>query len=136
MSRYIALIEHDIDGYGASFPDCPGCVAQGATLDETLILAAEALAEWMTDRRSDGLSPVAASTLSDIAALPDVRLAIESGALLLGVPLLLDEGRAVKANLSLDAGLLAAIDKAAEQRGVTRSAYLASAARQKMVLDG
>jgi metal-responsive CopG/Arc/MetJ family transcriptional regulator len=38
----------------------------------------------------------------------------------------------VKANLSLDAGLLAAIDDAAASRGLTRSAFLASAAREKI----
>jgi hypothetical protein len=34
------------------------------------------------------------------------------------VPLVLDAGRPVKANLSLDAGLLDAIDEAAERRGL------------------
>jgi metal-responsive CopG/Arc/MetJ family transcriptional regulator len=46
--------------------------------------------------------------------------------------LLLDSGRAVRANLSLDAGLLDAIDEAAKAHGLTRSAFLASAAREKI----
>src|SRR5450756_729220 len=45
---------------------------------------------------------------------------------------LLDSGRAVRANLSLDAGLLDAIDEAAKAHGLTRSAFLASAAREKI----
>jgi metal-responsive CopG/Arc/MetJ family transcriptional regulator len=48
------------------------------------------------------------------------------------VPLILDAGRAVKANLSLDAGLLEAIDDAAEAHGLTRSAFITSAAREKI----
>jgi hypothetical protein len=48
------------------------------------------------------------------------------------VPLIIGAGRAVQANLSLDAGLLAAIDEAAA-RGLTRSAFLASAARAKIL---
>jgi hypothetical protein len=48
------------------------------------------------------------------------------------VPLVLDAGRAVRANLSLDAGLLDAIDEAAKAHGLTRSAFLASAAREKI----
>jgi metal-responsive CopG/Arc/MetJ family transcriptional regulator len=52
------------------------------------------------------------------------------------VPLILETGRAVKANLSLDAGLLAAIDEAAAARGLTRSAFLASAAREKIAAEG
>jgi metal-responsive CopG/Arc/MetJ family transcriptional regulator len=43
-----------------------------------------------------------------------------------------DSGRAVRANLSLDAGLLDAIDEAAKAHGLTRSAFLASAAREKI----
>ena len=43
------------------------------------------------------------------------------------VPLILDRGRPVKANISLDAGLLEAIDDEAVRRGLTRSGFLASA---------
>jgi hypothetical protein len=52
------------------------------------------------------------------------------------VPLVLETGRPVKANLSLDAGLLAAIDEAAAARGLTRSAFLSSAAREKIRAEG
>ena len=52
------------------------------------------------------------------------------------MPLVLDAGRPFKANLSLDAGLLEAIDAAAERRGLTRSAFLASAAREKVGSEG
>ncbi len=47
-----------------------------------------------------------------------------------------NSGRPVKANLSLDAGLLDAIDEAAKRRGLTRSAFLASAAREKIESEG
>src|SRR6202035_1658985 len=63
---------------------------------------------------------------------PEVAAALAHGAVLAIVPLVLDAGRPVKANLSLDAGLLAAIDEAAAARGLTRSAFLASAAREKI----
>jgi len=42
----------------------------------------------------------------------------------------------VKANLSLDADLLAAIDEAAAARGVTRQAFLSSSAREKIRSEG
>jgi metal-responsive CopG/Arc/MetJ family transcriptional regulator len=48
------------------------------------------------------------------------------------VPLILPGGKSVRANLSLDEGLLAAIDEAARLQGVTRSAFLAAAARDKI----
>jgi len=49
------------------------------------------------------------------------------------IPLLLDSGRSVRANVSFDAALLEAIDAAAKQRGLSRSAFLASAARGKIM---
>jgi predicted RNase H-like HicB family nuclease len=44
MCQFIALIHKDADSdYGVSFPDLPGCVTAGATLDEARDMAAEAL---------------------------------------------------------------------------------------------
>jgi len=40
------------------------------------------------------------------------------------------------ANLSLDAGMLEAIDEAANARGLTRSAFIASAVREKIAKEG
>jgi len=50
--------------------------------------------------------------------------------------LLIDSGRSVKANLSMDTCLLSAIDDAATARGLTRSAFLSSAAREKISTEG
>jgi hypothetical protein len=66
---------------------------------------------------------------------PDVAEAIAEGAALAMVPLVLDTGRPARANLSLDAGLLAALDEAAAAKGLTRSAFVASAVREKIVDD-
>ena len=44
----------------------------------------------------------------------------------------IESGRPVKANISLDQGLLDAIDVAGKRAGLTRSAFLASAAREKI----
>jgi uncharacterized protein (DUF1778 family) len=46
---------------------------------------------------------------------------------------LMAEGRV---NLSLDAAALAMIDEAAGKRGLTRSAFLVSAARDKVLAEG
>jgi predicted RNase H-like HicB family nuclease len=45
MTAYVALIHKDADSdYGVSFPDLPGCVSAGSTLDEAIAMAKEALA--------------------------------------------------------------------------------------------
>ena len=44
MPHYIALIHKEADSsYGVSFPDVPGVIAAGDTIDEAMRLAAEAL---------------------------------------------------------------------------------------------
>ena len=46
MRNYIALIHKDSDSdYGVSFPDLPGVISAGATLDEARQMGAEALAQ-------------------------------------------------------------------------------------------
>jgi hypothetical protein len=66
----------------------------------------------------------------------DVARELADGAALAILPLVMERGRPVKANPSLDAGLLAAIDEAAAARGVTRSAFLSSSAREKIRSEG
>jgi predicted RNase H-like HicB family nuclease len=45
MRPYIALIHKETAScFGVSFPDLPGCVSGGDTLDEARAMAAEALA--------------------------------------------------------------------------------------------
>jgi predicted RNase H-like HicB family nuclease len=130
MTNYIAFIDGTLGAYGAVFPDAPGCTAMGKTSDEVLANAAEALREWMADRVTDGLPPPEPrpyETLMKEAASDDV-----APAAIALIPLLLDSGRSVRANISVDAGLLQAIDAAAKQRGLTRSSFIASAAREKI----
>jgi predicted RNase H-like HicB family nuclease len=132
MPRYVALVDGQAGVYGVTIPDLPGCTSGGSTTDEALGNAAEAVRLWAEDAIANGEElprPRAAESLRDD---PEVAAAIAEGAALAIVPLLLDAGRPAKANLSIDAGLLAAIDEAAKARGLTRSAFLASAAREKI----
>lgn len=135
MVRYLALLDGDAGAYGVSFPDCPGCTAMGGTPEQAIAGGTEALREWMTDRVAAGLHRSAPRAIEALRADPDWADELARG-VVASVPLLLDEGRSVRANLSLDAGLLAQIDDAARERGLTRSAFLASAARDKIMAGG
>ena len=135
MSRYFALIDGKAGAYGVVVPDLPGCTSGGATTDEALRNAVSAVRLWAEDALADGERLPQPRSAEQMRADPEVAEAISDGAALAIVPLLLDEGRPAKANLSIDAGLLAAIDDAAPERGLTRSAFLASAAREKIASD-
>ena len=47
MTSYTALIDGKADAYGVYFPDLPGCVAMGATIEEAVVNAAEAMRDWV-----------------------------------------------------------------------------------------
>jgi len=132
MPQYIALVDGRAGAYGLTVPDLPGCTSGGGTTDEALRNAVEAIRLWAEDAIADGEKLPQPRSAEALRADPEVAEAIAAGAVLALVPLLLDAGRPAKANLSIDAGLLAAIDEAAAARGLTRSAFLASAAREKI----
>ena len=130
--RYVAIVDGAPGGYGVIVPDLPGCTSGGPTIDAALRNAVEAVTVWVEDARADGEKIPKPRPAEKLRRDPDVAAALGEGGVLAYVPLVLDAARPVKANLSLDAGLLNAIDEAAERRGLTRSAFLASAAREKI----
>src|SRR5690348_16078161 len=132
MARYVVLIDGKAGAYGVTVPDLPGCTSAGNTTDEALRNAVEAVRLWAKDAISEGEALPQPRSAETLRRDPEIAEAIAEGAALAIVPLLLEAGRSAKANLSIDAELLAAIDEAAEARGLTRSAFLASAAREKI----
>lgn len=134
MASYIALIEESGGAYGVFFPDLPGCAAMGETPEKAWSNAIAALADWIEETETQGAVPPA-RTLETLKADEEVREALNEGAAFISVPLLRESGRPVKANISLDKGLLDAIDAAASRLGLTRSAFLASAARDKILAE-
>jgi predicted RNase H-like HicB family nuclease len=132
MAHYIAFLDSGKDGkVGAWVPDAPGCTAMGADAEEAIANITEALREWMADYVADGRERPAARGLAALRADPKADADLVQSAV--HVPLLLDAGRTVRANISVDAGLLEQIDEAAKRRGLTRSSFLAAAARSKIV---
>jgi predicted RNase H-like HicB family nuclease len=136
MARYAAIVDGKPGAFGVVVPDLPGCTSGGESVDAALRNAVEAVTLWVEDARADGEKIPAPRSAEKLRADAEVAAALAHGGILAYVPLVLDAGRPVKANLSLDAGLLEAIDEAAARRGLTRSAFLASAAREKIESEG
>lgn len=126
MTDTIALIHKDADSnVGISFPDFPGCVTAGRTLEEARALAAEALALHVDGMIEDGEPLPSPSSLDAVMAERENRDAI---AFL--VPLPARPSRAVRVNITLPEDVLAAIDRHAETHGMTRSGLIAAAAKR------
>jgi predicted RNase H-like HicB family nuclease len=131
-TRYVVVVDGKPGAYGIWVPDMPGCTSMGDTMADALRNAQEALQLWAEDARARGQRIPKPRSMEAVRKDAEVAADLASGGALAIVPLVLESGRPVKANLSLDAGLLAAIDDAAAARGLTRSAFLASAARDKI----
>ena len=65
MKRYAIVVEKASSNYAAYVPDLPGCVATGATAEETEKLLREAIELHVEGMREDGLPiPEPASTVT------------------------------------------------------------------------
>jgi len=129
MPTYIALIHKDADSdYGVSFPDFPGCITAGSTIDEAKDLAQEALAFHLEGLLADGDRIPAPSRLEDILADPQNADAVA----FLVVPVHLPASKTVRVNISVPEDTLRQIDAAAKQRGLSRSSFLVQAARRSL----
>ena len=53
--RYAIVVERAVNNFSAYVPDLPGCVATGATVEETERLIREAIVLHLTGLREDGL---------------------------------------------------------------------------------
>jgi predicted RNase H-like HicB family nuclease len=128
MRQYIALIHKDPDSdYGVSFPDLPGVITAGSTLDEGRDMAAEALAFHLEGMAEDGEAVPEPSSLEEIMAIAENR---DGVAVLIAAPDA--DVKSVRVNITLPADVLSEIDRYAEREGFTRSGFLAQAAKRAM----
>lgn len=128
MAAYIALLRKDPKSdYGVEFPDFPGCVTAGGTLEEARANAEEALALHMEGMVEDGDAIPEPSSLDAVARLPESRNAVAFLVSVHEAP-----AKIVRVNITLPAAALARIDAAAEAAGLTRSGFIARAAKAVM----
>ncbi|HXM40287.1 MAG TPA: type II toxin-antitoxin system HicB family antitoxin [Bryobacteraceae bacterium] len=63
--RYAVLFEKTATGYSAYVPDLPGCIAAGATMEETAELMRKASRIHLAGMREDGDPVPEASTIAE-----------------------------------------------------------------------
>jgi predicted RNase H-like HicB family nuclease len=127
MHYYHAIVHKDEDSaFGIGFPDLQGCFSAADTLEEVLPNAVEAVSLYLEDCMD---APVP-SSIETVRALVAEDLA--QGAFLILVPHIHNSGTPARVNISLDRGMLDAIDTAARARKLTRSAFFAQAARNEI----
>ena len=128
MTDYIAIIHKEGDSdFGVSFPDFPGCATAGRTLDDARTMAQDALSLHIEGLLEDGGALPAPSLLETVMSERGNR---EGVAILVSAPR--RAPRSVRVNVTIAADELAEIDAYATRHGLTRSGFLAAAARRKL----
>ena len=123
--EYIAYLHKDKNSdYGVSFPDFPGCITAGTTLEEARARSAEALAFHVAGMREDGEPIPKPSTLDDLRNDPAMKGAV---AFLTEVR---EPERTVRINITARQSQIKEIDRLARAKGLTRSSFIVQSALQ------
>ena len=126
MIIYHAVVHKDEDSaWGVHFPDLPGCFSAADDLADVQANASEAVMLYLEGEKAP--EPSAIEKIRDMAADD-----LAEGAFLLAVPYVYVSNRPQRINISIDRGVLDAIDAAATARKLTRSAFLTEAARNEI----
>jgi predicted RNase H-like HicB family nuclease len=126
MIVYHAIVHKDEDSaWGVHFPDLPGCFSAADDLADVQANASAAVMLYLEGEKAP--EPSAIEKIRDMAADD-----LAEGAFLLAVPYVYVSNRPQRINISIDRGVLDAIDAAASSRKLTRSAFLTEAARNEI----
>ena len=129
MSNYITVVHKDPDSdYGVSFPDFPGCITAGSTIDETKDMAHEALSLHVNGMLEDGEKIPDPSSLENIMADPENADAIAFLVVTIPDP----KPKSVRVNITVPENTLRQIDAMAKKRGMSRSSFLVHAAQNSL----
>jgi predicted RNase H-like HicB family nuclease len=111
--------------WGVHFPDLPGCFSAADDLADVQANASAAVMLYLEGEKAP--EPSAIEKIRDMVADD-----LAEGAFLLAVPYVYVSNRPQRINISIDRGVLDAIDAAASSRKLTRSAFLTEAARNEI----
>ncbi len=129
MPNFIAVVHKEpASDYGVSFPDFPGCITAGESIDEAKDMAFEALLLHLEGLREDEEPLPAPTNLEDIVADPENADAVAF--LVVTVPDA--HGKAKRINITIPEETLRRVDAAAKRRGLSRSSFLTRAAQEVM----
>ena len=125
----IALIHREKKAWGISFPDFPGCVSAGSSLEEVLREGREALEFHVEGMDEDGAAMPVLRTNDVLRS--DAEYDFETAELVSVISVDLP-GKAVRVQITLEESLLARLDRAANKAGSTRSGYIAETVKRRL----
>ncbi len=124
--EYIAYLHKEKKSdYGVSYPDFPGCITAGETLDEARRNAVDALTLHIEGMVEDGEEIPEPSGLDDLARDPALKSAI---AFLVTINV---SDKVERFNITARRSQMKEIDRLSKQHGMTRSAYIVESALRR-----
>lgn len=128
IRHYVAVMYRGAEGFGVVFPDLPGCTSYGNTLQHAVLQAEEALEGHIGLMVKDGDQLPEPTTLDRIGDVMD-NSEQDSGRYLIRVEI---PAKWIRLNMSMAETLVAKVDRAAQQLGMSRSGFFAEAARRML----
>ncbi len=131
MRQYIALIRKEKKScYGVDFPDFPGCITSGDTVEEAQARAIEALDLHVDGMIEDGEPLPEATGLDAILEDPYNR---EGLLLAVQVPLANKKSKKVRVDITIPEDVSRQVDKFVKNtEGVNRSSFFAASAVERL----
>lgn len=132
MRYFAAFVFRDADSLSFTCPDVPGFTAQVSTLDldDAIGEARAVLAGHVAVLTDMGADPIVSRDVAALRADPELADDFAQAECVVMIPALMPTGRSVRVNLSMDEAMLAAIDRSAKERKITRSAFVIEASRR------
>jgi predicted RNase H-like HicB family nuclease len=122
IAIYPAIVERTADGFSVFFPDLPGCASAGVTIQQAALNAEDALTGHLLVSAQYGDEVSDPTSLDELESDPDID---EVARILVRAE---RPGKSIRLNITLDEGLVAAIDRVAKNR----SGFIAEAARHQL----
>ena len=125
MKNYFALVDKDPDSaFGIRFPDIPGCLSAADAAEDIVPNAVEALQSWQMPFQSR-------PTTKRLSRFRTYATRSPKEPIWSRCRCIDNDSAVVRANADVRARRFAGDRHAARERGITRSAFLSSAARKK-----
>jgi predicted RNase H-like HicB family nuclease len=126
METYIALLrKEEGSSYGVDFPDFPGCITGGESMDVAYKRAPEALRFHIKGMLEDGKDIPEPTALDDILADPENAGSVPFDVSVPGA-------KTKRIYITISEIILQEVDAYARKHNMSRSAFLANAAKQAM----
>lgn len=128
--QYVALFAEEKHGYTVEFPDIPGCVTCGDTLDEAVDHAHESLAAFAEEWTEEGRDMPTPTPKKALLAMPENK-----GRKAINIAVNGDGSDFEEFEVVMHTHLLERIEKYSREHGISPADFLAVAAREAIKND-